>query len=147
MTTELSVEKKVCAIAFSRNGAYVLAADKYGSVLVAPTAPIIRGEKVSFVPLLGHFCTIVTALSFSRDGRFLCSGLYVHECCREQELTSRCPVHLQERTVTWRRTPACRSPLHVLPDWFPHRLHTHRMRSSWSLGAGGGRYTLFRPHE
>ena len=74
MLAQLSVEKKVCAIAFSRNGAYVLAADKYGSVLVAPTAPIIRGEKVSFVPLLGHFCTIVTALSFSRDGRFLCSG-------------------------------------------------------------------------
>ncbi|GLC37499.1 hypothetical protein PLESTB_001754000 [Pleodorina starrii] len=75
--------KKTSVGGFSLDGIHALFADKFGDVLVgrapAPAAAAAEGA-VSEPPLqapstlLGHFCTIVTALAPSPCGRFLATG-------------------------------------------------------------------------
>ncbi|KAI3432660.1 hypothetical protein D9Q98_004204 [Chlorella vulgaris] len=70
----IKVPKKVTAIAFTSDGAHVLAADKFGDVLVADTqrpAGLPEGQQQEPEVLLGHYCAILTSLALSSGGRFL----------------------------------------------------------------------------
>ncbi|BDA46966.1 probable tRNA (guanine-N(7)-)-methyltransferase non-catalytic subunit at N-terminal half [Coccomyxa sp. Obi] len=65
-----SVPKKISAAIFTADGSYAIFADKFGDVHVAATAEsAIGGPR----PLLGHFCSIITDLAASPDGKYLVS--------------------------------------------------------------------------
>jgi tRNA (guanine-N(7)-)-methyltransferase subunit TRM82 len=74
-----SVPKKISAAAFSADGRFAMFADKFGDVHIAATAGLAawRGapDQASqpCKPLLGHFCSIITGLLASPDGRFVAS--------------------------------------------------------------------------
>lgn len=62
--------KKISAASFSADGSYAFFADKFGDVHVAATAAeATAGPK----PLLGHFCSIITDLAASPDGKYVIS--------------------------------------------------------------------------
>ena len=68
------VPKKVTCCCFTADGAHVLAADKFGDVLVAAAqrpASLPAGQAQEPETLLGHYCAILTSLSLSSDGRLL----------------------------------------------------------------------------
>lgn len=62
--------KKINLVSFSADGDAVLAANKFGDVLVAPTVAVPDGP-APFSVLLGHYCSVLTSLSLSADGRLL----------------------------------------------------------------------------
>ncbi|XVF32550.1 hypothetical protein REPUB_Repub17cG0092000 [Reevesia pubescens] len=68
-------EKRVSAVAVS-NGLHVCFADKFGVVWVVDL-PGVDGTEAPLnkkaVPLLAHYCSIITSLEFSPDGRFIIS--------------------------------------------------------------------------
>nr|GMC86557.1 tRNA (guanine-N(7)-)-methyltransferase non-catalytic subunit wdr4 isoform X1 [Ipomoea batatas]GMD68992.1 tRNA (guanine-N(7)-)-methyltransferase non-catalytic subunit wdr4 isoform X1 [Ipomoea batatas] len=69
-------EKRVSAVAISKNGRFVCFADKFGMVYVTD---IESSEKQDIpnkkaVPILSHYCSIITSLEFSPDGRFIISA-------------------------------------------------------------------------
>ncbi|XVF80813.1 hypothetical protein PTKIN_Ptkin15bG0105300 [Pterospermum kingtungense] len=70
-------EKRVSAIAVSNDGLHVCFADKFGVVWVVDL-PGVDGNEASLnkkaVPLLAHYCSIITGLEFSPDGRFIVSA-------------------------------------------------------------------------
>ncbi|KAK8506218.1 hypothetical protein V6N11_059772 [Hibiscus sabdariffa] len=70
-------EKRVSAVAISNDGLHVCFADKFGVVWVVDL-PGFDGTKASLnqkaVPLLAHYCSIITSLEFSPDGRFIVSA-------------------------------------------------------------------------
>jgi tRNA (guanine-N(7)-)-methyltransferase subunit TRM82 len=70
-------EKRVSAVAISSDGLYVTFADKFGSVWVV-TLRERGGEQVSVdskpVSILGHYCSIITSMKFSPDGRFIATA-------------------------------------------------------------------------
>lgn len=76
-TKTVCAEKRVSAVAISHNGQYVVFADKFGLVWI-----IVLGEDDErqapvdnkAVPILGHYCSIITSLKFSPDGRFIASA-------------------------------------------------------------------------
>ncbi|ESW34444.1 hypothetical protein PHAVU_001G153300 [Phaseolus vulgaris] len=70
--TSVSSEKRVSAVAISDDGTYVCFADKFGLVWVVDLDPPLRDKKPS--PLLSHYCSIITSLEFSPDGRFILSA-------------------------------------------------------------------------
>lgn len=65
-----SVPKKISAATFTADGSYAIFADKFGDVHAAATA-----EKATGGPrlLLGHFCSIITDLAASPDGKYIAS--------------------------------------------------------------------------
>ncbi|KAG6509512.1 tRNA (guanine-N(7)-)-methyltransferase non-catalytic subunit wdr4-like [Zingiber officinale] len=70
-------DKRVSAVAISHSGHYVAFADKFGVVWLIE----IDEEKVQQlkfdskpVPILGHYCSIITRLDFSADDRFIVSA-------------------------------------------------------------------------
>ena len=67
--------KKVTSVAFSRDGAHLLAADKFGDVYVTKVQPAAEPgappAAAAGTLLLGHYCSIMTSLSLSRSGRLL----------------------------------------------------------------------------
>ena len=64
------VPKKISAAAFSADGSFAFFADKFGDVHVAATAAeATAGPR----PLLGHFCSIITDLAASSDGKYVVS--------------------------------------------------------------------------
>ncbi|PIA44969.1 hypothetical protein AQUCO_01700499v1 [Aquilegia coerulea] len=66
-------EKRVSAVAISHDGLFVSFADKFGVVWVTGTDGDHEAkEKAS--PLFGHYCSIITSLEFSPDGRFIVSA-------------------------------------------------------------------------
>lgn len=60
------------AVAISDDGTYVCFADKFGLVWVVDLDPPLRDKKPA--PLLSHYCSIITSLEFSPDGRFILSA-------------------------------------------------------------------------
>ncbi|XVF21745.1 hypothetical protein REPUB_Repub12eG0116600 [Reevesia pubescens] len=73
----LSSEKRVSAVAVSNDGLHVCFADKFGVVWVVDL-PGVDGTEAPLnkkaVPLLAHYCSIITSLEFSPDGRFIISA-------------------------------------------------------------------------
>ncbi|XWS36319.1 hypothetical protein CRYUN_Cryun20dG0074900 [Craigia yunnanensis] len=72
-------EKRVSALAVSNGGLHVCFADKFGVVWVVDLpgvdgngAPLIK--KAVSIPLLAHYCSIITSLEFSPDGRLIISA-------------------------------------------------------------------------
>ncbi|KAF7804739.1 tRNA (guanine-N(7)-)-methyltransferase non-catalytic subunit wdr4 [Senna tora] len=73
----VSSEKRVCAVAISIDGSYVCFADKFGVVWIVDLTgydgnqPL--GDKKA-TAILSHYCSIITRLEFSPDGRFIVSA-------------------------------------------------------------------------
>ncbi|MQL93726.1 hypothetical protein Taro_026366 [Colocasia esculenta] len=69
-------EKRVSAVAISPDGLFVSFADKFGVVYILSLDE--KGAEASAdkkaVPLLGHYCSIITSLEFSPDGQFIASA-------------------------------------------------------------------------
>ncbi|KAJ6827099.1 putative tRNA (guanine-N(7)-)-methyltransferase non-catalytic subunit WDR4 [Iris pallida] len=70
-------EKRVSSVALSHDGQYVTFADKFGAVWIVDLDE--DGNKDAMadkkaVPLLGHYCSIITSLEISPDGRFIASA-------------------------------------------------------------------------
>lgn len=65
-----ALPKKISAAAFAADGRHAFFADKFGDVHAAATDESATGPAR---PLLGHFCSIITGLAASPDGRFLVS--------------------------------------------------------------------------
>ncbi|KAK8509920.1 hypothetical protein V6N12_001988 [Hibiscus sabdariffa] len=69
-------EKRVSAVAVSNDGLHVCFADKFGVVWVVDL-PVDGTEaplNKKAAPLLAHYCSIITSLEFSPDGRFIVSA-------------------------------------------------------------------------
>ncbi|KAF9682902.1 hypothetical protein SADUNF_Sadunf05G0156200 [Salix dunnii] len=70
-------EKRVSAVAVSNDGLYVCFADKFGVVWVVDLHGLDGNETLvnkKASPLLAHYCSIITSLEFSPDGRFIVSA-------------------------------------------------------------------------
>ncbi|KAJ8899294.1 hypothetical protein K2173_018268 [Erythroxylum novogranatense] len=70
-------EKRVSTVAISKDGLYVCFADKFGVVWVVDLHGIDGSEapvNKKAAPLLAHYCSIITSLEFSPDGRFILSA-------------------------------------------------------------------------
>lgn len=74
----VSSEKRVTAVAISSDGQYVSFADKFGVVWVVELEGRLH-ESSAMVdkkpsPILSHYCSIITGLDFSPDGKYIVSG-------------------------------------------------------------------------
>ncbi|KMT10185.1 hypothetical protein BVRB_5g119460 [Beta vulgaris subsp. vulgaris] len=70
-------EKRVSAVAISKDEQYVGFADKFGVVWIVDLEGIAENQPVSnkkAVAIFGHYCSIVTSLEFSPDGHFIVSA-------------------------------------------------------------------------
>lgn len=70
-------EKRVSAVAVSKDELYVCFADKFGVVWVVEIAGIAENQALSnskAVAVFAHYCSIITSLEFSPDGRFIVSA-------------------------------------------------------------------------
>ncbi|ESQ36616.1 hypothetical protein EUTSA_v10007706mg [Eutrema salsugineum] len=70
-------EKRVSAVAISSDDSHVCYADKFGVVWVVELDGINEGEVLPSkkgAPLLSHYCSIITSLEFSPDGRYILSA-------------------------------------------------------------------------
>lgn len=65
-------EKRVTAVAISHDGLFATFADKFGAVWVFKLNEDKNDKKA--VPLLGHYCSIITSLEFSPDGGFIATA-------------------------------------------------------------------------
>jgi len=66
--------KRISSVIFTKDGSFILAANKFGDVLVAPTIPLGNGEFQSFRVLMGHFCSIITSISLSQGQDLLATS-------------------------------------------------------------------------
>jgi len=73
----ITSEKRVSAVAISNDDLYVTFADKFGVVWLV-TLGEDGTEQVSVdnkpVSILGHYCSIITSMKFSPDGRFIATA-------------------------------------------------------------------------
>lgn len=70
-------EKRVSAVAISHDGLFVTFADKFGVVWIEALEEAGHGQvsvQQKAVPLLGHYCSIITCLKFSPDGQFIATA-------------------------------------------------------------------------
>ncbi|PSC74264.1 tRNA (guanine-N(7)-)-methyltransferase non-catalytic subunit wdr4-like [Micractinium conductrix] len=70
----IKVPKKVTATAFTADGSYLLASDKFGDIIAAATQRpegLPAGQQQEPEILLGHYCAILTSLSLSAGGCLL----------------------------------------------------------------------------
>ncbi|KAM0937121.1 putative transcription factor WD40-like family [Dioscorea sansibarensis] len=70
-------DKRVSAVAISHDGLFVVFADKFGVVWAVSLDGGGEGQALCAkkpVPILGHYCSIITTLKFSPDGRFIASA-------------------------------------------------------------------------
>nr|GEV45807.1 tRNA (guanine-N(7)-)-methyltransferase non-catalytic subunit wdr4 [Tanacetum cinerariifolium] len=70
----VSTEKKVSAVAISDNDQFVCYADKFGVVWVVELDELSDNQALvqkKASPLLAHYCSIITSLEFSPDGKFI----------------------------------------------------------------------------
>ncbi|CAH8283657.1 unnamed protein product [Eruca vesicaria subsp. sativa] len=76
--TTICSEKRVTAVAISSDDSYVCYADKFGVVWVVELDGIneakVLPNKKKGVQLLCHYCSIITSLEFSPDGRYILSA-------------------------------------------------------------------------
>ncbi|KAF5462663.1 hypothetical protein F2P56_018651 [Juglans regia] len=73
----VSSEKRVSAVALSNDGLYVCFADKFGVVWVVDLEGFDGNQALvnkKAGPILAHYCSIITSLEFSPDGRFIVSA-------------------------------------------------------------------------
>uniref|UniRef100_A0A7N0SYE8 tRNA (guanine-N(7)-)-methyltransferase non-catalytic subunit n=1 Tax=Kalanchoe fedtschenkoi TaxID=63787 RepID=A0A7N0SYE8_KALFE len=73
----VGAEKRVTAVAISKDGLFVCYADKFGTVWVFGLDEAEENQKLKTkkpVALLAHYCSIITRLEFSPDGRFILSA-------------------------------------------------------------------------
>ncbi|KAL9243068.1 hypothetical protein vseg_017000 [Gypsophila vaccaria] len=73
----INSEKRVSAVAVSKDEKYVCFADKFGVVWIVDITQLAENEPVSSkkgVPMFGHYCSIITSLEFSPDGQFIVSA-------------------------------------------------------------------------
>ncbi|XP_010917762.1 uncharacterized protein [Elaeis guineensis] len=76
-TKTVYAEKRVSAVAVSHNGQHVVFADKFGLVWAIALGEGDEGQAPidnKAVPILGHYCSIITSLKFSPDGWFIASA-------------------------------------------------------------------------
>ncbi|XP_030487012.1 uncharacterized protein LOC115703913 [Cannabis sativa] len=74
--TTVCSEKRVTAVAISNGGLYVCFADKFGVVWIVKLDGL-DGENVVIKkadPMLSHYCSIITSLEFSPDGKYVVSA-------------------------------------------------------------------------
>ncbi|KAJ4753514.1 tRNA (guanine-N(7)-)-methyltransferase non-catalytic subunit [Rhynchospora pubera] len=64
-------EKKVSAVSISQDSQYVTFADKFGVVWIVS---LKEDRDTKAVPILGHYCSIITSMKFSPDGRFIATA-------------------------------------------------------------------------
>nr|ACF85119.1 unknown [Zea mays] len=73
----ITSEKRVSAVVISNDDLYVSFADKFGVVWLV-TLREDSAEQVSVdnkpVSILGHYCSIITSMKFSPDGRFIATA-------------------------------------------------------------------------
>ncbi|CAL4944348.1 unnamed protein product [Urochloa decumbens] len=73
----ITSEKRVSAVAISNDDLYVTFADKFGVVWLVTLGEDGK-EQVSVdnkpVSILGHYCSIITSMKFSPDGRFIATA-------------------------------------------------------------------------
>ncbi|WVZ60525.1 hypothetical protein U9M48_010535 [Paspalum notatum var. saurae] len=73
----INSEKRVSAVAFSNNDLYITYADKFGVIWLVNLGED-GAEHVSVdnkpVSILGHYCSIITSMKFSPDGRFIATA-------------------------------------------------------------------------
>lgn len=70
-------EKRVSAVAISKDEQYVCFADKFGVGWIVDLVGLAENQSVSnkkAVAIFGHYCSIITSLEFSPDGRFIVSA-------------------------------------------------------------------------
>ncbi|XP_062085607.1 uncharacterized protein LOC133791703 [Humulus lupulus] len=74
--TTVCSEKRVSAVAISNDGLYVCFADKFGVVWIVeldgPDGENVVNKKAA--PMLSHYCSIITSLEFSPDGKYVVSA-------------------------------------------------------------------------
>ncbi|EEC76171.1 hypothetical protein OsI_13488 [Oryza sativa Indica Group] len=73
----ITSEKRVSAVAISNDGTYVTFADKFGVIWLV-TMGESGGEQEPTdnkpVSIFGHYCSIITSMKFSPDGRFIATA-------------------------------------------------------------------------
>ncbi|XP_052169941.1 uncharacterized protein LOC127786522 isoform X2 [Diospyros lotus] len=70
-------EKRVSAVAITNDGLFVCFADKFGVVWLVDVDGCHENQALASkkaVPILSHYCSIITSLEFSPDGRFIVSA-------------------------------------------------------------------------
>ncbi|KNA23757.1 hypothetical protein SOVF_022210 [Spinacia oleracea] len=70
-------EKRVSAVAISKDEQYVCFADKFGVIWIVDLVGLAEDQSVTekkAVAIFGHYCSIITSLEFSPDGRFIVSA-------------------------------------------------------------------------
>lgn len=70
-------EKRVSAVAISKDGLFVCFADKFGVVWALNLDGFDENQVLvdkKAAPVLAHYCSIITSLEFSLDGRFIISA-------------------------------------------------------------------------
>ncbi|KAJ1293624.1 hypothetical protein BS78_01G083100 [Paspalum vaginatum] len=73
----ISSEKRVSAVAFSNNDLYITYADKFGVIWLVNLEEDGSGHvsvDIKPVSILGHYCSIITSMKFSPDGRFIATA-------------------------------------------------------------------------
>ncbi|XP_075482702.1 uncharacterized protein LOC142522967 [Primulina tabacum] len=71
-------EKRVTAVAITDDGSFICFADKFGAVYVVDIGDCDKNSMSAVhkkaVPTLSHYCSIITRLEFSPDGRYIVSA-------------------------------------------------------------------------
>ncbi|KAM3278030.1 hypothetical protein ACQJBY_045734 [Aegilops geniculata] len=73
----ITSEKRVSAVAISKDGLYVTFADKFGVIWLVTVGEHGGGQVSSDnkpVSIYGHYCSIITSMKFSPDGRFIATA-------------------------------------------------------------------------
>ncbi|GAB2234604.1 hypothetical protein Droror1_Dr00003861 [Drosera rotundifolia] len=73
----LDSDKRVSAVAISKDEQFVCFADKFGVVWAVSLKELNQHTALSNekpVPILSHYCSIITSLEFSPDGRYIVSA-------------------------------------------------------------------------
>lgn len=75
--SSVSSEKRVTAVAISNDGRFVSFADKFGVIYAVEIEGSHENQSLpnkKAVPILAHYCSIITSLEFSPDGRYIISA-------------------------------------------------------------------------
>lgn len=75
--SSVSSEKRVTAVAISNDGRFVSFADKFGVIYAVEIEGFHENQSLpnkKAVPILAHYCSIITSLEFTPDGRYIISA-------------------------------------------------------------------------
>ncbi|XP_006366671.1 tRNA (guanine-N(7)-)-methyltransferase non-catalytic subunit wdr4 isoform X1 [Solanum tuberosum] len=75
--SSVSSEKRVTAVAISNDGRFVSFADKFGVIYAVEIEGSHENQSLpnkKAVPILAHYCSIITSLEFSPDGQYIISA-------------------------------------------------------------------------